>query len=102
MVYPIPNGVYPDPKLQPEDAYKYPKYKSPVGLDWEDHHVQDDYTFQITAEDAAMLAEEVTMPTSENQILSLIGSYVATGIPWDIWDPKTGHLVTDYVPTITW
>lgn len=59
----IDAGVYPDPKYEnPVAAYADQNYKpSDDGCDWED--IKDSYVFKITKDDAAMLAEEVTLPT---------------------------------------
>jgi hypothetical protein len=53
-------GVYPDPKHQnPVAAYANPKYKP---SDWED--TMDSYVFKMTIDDAVVLAEEETLPTT--------------------------------------
>lgn len=62
VAYLISIGVYPDPTLGPDEAYESTKYKSPDNdLMW--FEVSEEYTFEITPKDSAMLAREVTLPT---------------------------------------
>ena len=62
VAYLISIGVYPDPTLSPTEALEKSTYRNPDnGRDWSS--VMSEYEFELTDEDSAMLAREVTLPT---------------------------------------